>query len=85
MSKGEFTLRDMCSQFQHIMDMVGPMKKLTFWTRRAIRCHFRIHQITAGPGTKEVQMLLQEHKQFKDMVSKMGKGGMVGKGAQAKQ
>jgi signal recognition particle subunit SRP54 len=30
-------------------------------------------------------MLLQVYKQFEGMVSKMGKSGMIGKGAQAKQ
>merc|ERR1712238_7084 len=47
----------------------------------------RIRRIAAGSGThpKEVQMLLQVHKQFEGMVSKMGKSGMVGKQAQAQQ
>jgi signal recognition particle subunit SRP54 len=30
-------------------------------------------------------MLLQVHKQFEGMVSKMGKSGLMGKGAQARQ
>ena len=47
----------------------------------------RIRQIAAGSGTHpiEVKMLLQAHKQFEGMVSKMGKAGMMGKGGQAKQ
>eukprot|EP00571_Detonula_confervacea_P002905 CAMPEP_0172330124 /NCGR_PEP_ID=MMETSP1058-20130122/61240_1 /TAXON_ID=83371 /ORGANISM="Detonula confervacea, Strain CCMP 353" /LENGTH=613 /DNA_ID=CAMNT_0013047325 /DNA_START=55 /DNA_END=1896 /DNA_ORIENTATION=+ len=47
----------------------------------------RIRRIAAGSGTHptEVKMLLQAHKQFEGMVSKMGKSGMMGKGGQAKQ
>ena len=47
----------------------------------------RIRRIAAGSGThpKEVKMLLLCHKQFEGMVSKMGKSGMMGKGAQQKQ
>ena len=47
----------------------------------------RIRRIAAGSGTHptEVKMLLQAHKQFEGMVSKMGKAGMMGKGGQAKQ
>ena len=46
----------------------------------------RIRRIAAGSGTHptEVKMLLQAHKQFEGMVSKMGKSGMMGKGG-AKQ
>jgi len=48
----------------------------------------RIRRIAAGSGTHpiEVKLLLQTHKQFEGMVSKMGKAGMMGgKGGQAKQ
>ena len=47
----------------------------------------RIRRIAAGSGThpKEVKMLLLCHKQFEGMVSKMGKSGMMGKGAQQRQ
>lgn len=129
MSKGEFTLRDMYSQFQRVMNM-GPLNKMMgmipgmpdylvpkdgdqdasnrlkkflymmdsmtaaeldgkvdFSDRTVDHVKSRILRIAAGSGThpKEVQMLLQVHKQFESMVSKMGKSGMVGKGAQAKQ
>mmetsp|Transcript_13329 Transcript_13329/g.28821 ORF Transcript_13329/g.28821 Transcript_13329/m.28821 type:complete len:186 (-) Transcript_13329:213-770(-) len=41
----------------------------------------RIRRIAAGSGTHpvEVKMLLQAHKQFEGMVSKMGKSGLMGK------
>ena len=47
----------------------------------------RIRRIAAGSGVHpaEVKMLLQAHKQFESMVSKMGKSGMMSKGGQAKQ
>ncbi len=47
----------------------------------------RIRRIAAGSGShpNEVKMLLVVHKQFEGMVSKMGKSGMVGKNAQARQ
>jgi signal recognition particle subunit SRP54 len=47
----------------------------------------RIRRIASGSGThpNEVKMLLATHKQFEGMVSKMGKSGMVGKQAQARQ
>lgn len=47
----------------------------------------RIRRIAAGSGShpNEVKMLLLAHKQFESMVSKMGKSGMIGKNAQAKQ
>lgn len=47
----------------------------------------RIRRIAVGSGVHpaEVRMLLQAHKQFESMVSKMGKSGMMSKGGQAKQ
>ncbi|GAX17215.1 signal recognition particle subunit SRP54 [Fistulifera solaris] len=47
----------------------------------------RIRRIAAGSGShpNEVKMLLVVHKQFEGMVSKMGKSGIVGKNAQARQ
>jgi signal recognition particle subunit SRP54 len=47
----------------------------------------RVRRIAAGSGTHptEVKMLLQTHKQFEGMVSKMGKSGMMGKAGQARQ
>jgi signal recognition particle subunit SRP54 len=47
----------------------------------------RIRRIAAGSGTdpREVKMLLTVHKQFEGMVSQMGKSGVLGKGAQARQ
>ena len=47
----------------------------------------RIRRIASGSGVhpSEVKMLLQAHKQFESMVSKMGKSGMMTKGGQAKQ
>jgi signal recognition particle subunit SRP54 len=129
-SKGEFTLRDMYSQFQRVMNM-GPMSKVMgmmpgmpdylvpkngdddstnrlkkflymmdsmtaaeldgkvdFLTdKNADHVKSRIRRIAAGSGThpNEVRMLLQVYKQFEGMVSKMGKSGMIGKGAQARQ
>jgi len=129
MSKGEFTLRDMYSQFQRVLNM-GPLNKVMgmvpgmpeylvpksgdndsntrlkkflymmdsmtdkeldgkvdFSDHDDANTMSRIRRIAAGSGThpKEVQMLLQVHKQFEGMVSKMGKSGMVGKQAQAQQ
>lgn len=130
MSKGEFTLRDMYSQFQRVMNM-GPLNKVMgmipgmpdylipkgtgddastnrlkkflymmdsmtnkeldgkvdFSDRSTPQVRSRIRRIAAGSGThpKEVEMLLQVHKQFEGMVSKMGKSGLVGKQAQARQ
>ena len=47
----------------------------------------RVRRIAAGSGThpNEVKMLLQTHKQFEGVVSKMGKSGMMGKAGQARQ
>lgn len=47
----------------------------------------RIRRIARGSGRHptEVLMLLQAHKQFEGMVQKMGKSGLLGKGAQDKQ
>lgn len=47
----------------------------------------RIKRIAAGSGChpNEVKMLLLAHKQFESMVSKMGKSGLIGKQAQARQ
>lgn len=47
----------------------------------------RIKRIARGSGThpKEVQMLLQQHKQMEGMVSKMGKSGMLKGNNMAKQ
>lgn len=47
----------------------------------------RIRRIAAGSGAhpQEVKMLLATHKQFEGMIGKMGKSGLMGKGAQAKQ
>jgi signal recognition particle subunit SRP54 len=130
MSKGEFTLRDMYSQFQRVMNM-GPMNKVMgmipgmpdylipqngddesttrlkkflymmdsmtakeldgkvdFHSRKEPHdVDSRIRRIAAGSGTdpREVKMLLTVHKQFEGMVSQMGKSGVLGKGAQAKQ
>jgi signal recognition particle subunit SRP54 len=130
MSKGEFTLRDMYSQFQRVMN-VGPLNKVMgmipgmpeylipqgsgddastnrlkkflymmdsmtnkeldgqvdFSDRSVPHVQSRIRRIAAGSGThpKEVEMLLQVHQQFEGMVSKMGKSGLVGKQAQARQ
>jgi signal recognition particle subunit SRP54 len=129
MSKGEFTLRDMYSQFQRVMNM-GPLNKVMgmvpgmpeylvpkggdddsntrlkkflymmdsmtdkeldgkvdFSDHDDAPIQSRIRRIAAGSGShpKEVQMLLQVHKQFEGMVNKMGKSGMMGKQAQAQQ
>jgi signal recognition particle subunit SRP54 len=128
MSKGEFTLRDMYSQFQRVMNM-GPMNKVMGMipgmpdylipqngddesTTRLKKFLYmmdsmtakeldgkvdfhskephvasRIRRIAAGSVTdpREVKMLLTVHKQFEGMVSQMGKSGVLGKGAQARQ
>lgn len=135
MSKGEFTLRDMYSQFQRVMNM-GPLGKVMGMipgmpdylmpkgssgddesTNRLKKFLYmmdsmtdkeldgkvdfsdyndidaspatksRIRRIAAGSGThpKEVQMMLQVHKQFESMINKMGKSGMIGKQAQQRQ
>lgn len=47
----------------------------------------RIRRIAAGSGShpNEVKMLLQAHRQFESMVSKLGKAGLVGKAGKAQQ
>jgi signal recognition particle subunit SRP54 len=47
----------------------------------------RIRRIAAGSGShpNEVKMLLQAHKHFEGMVSKMSKSGLLDKNLQAKQ
>ena len=129
MSRGVFTLRDMCKQFQSVMKL-GPLDKVmgmipgmpdylipqsgddesTLRLRKFMymmdsmndaeldgrvdmhkkddpSVERRVRRIAAGSGThpNEVKMLLQTHKQFEGMVSKMGKSGMMGKAGQAKQ
>merc|ERR1712032_184448 len=61
--------------------------KVDFSDHEDVHTQSRIRRIAAGSGThpKEVQMLLQVHKQFEGMVNKMGKSGMMGKQAQAQQ
>lgn len=47
----------------------------------------RIRRIAAGSGShpNEVKMLLQAHRQFESVVSKLGKAGLVGKAGKAQQ
>jgi len=77
-------------KFLYMMDSMTDKEldgKVDFADHDEPKTMSRIRRIAAGSGThpKEVQMLLQVHKQFEGMVSKMGKSGMVGKQAQAQQ
>ena len=77
-------------KFLYMMDSMTNKEldgKVDFSDRGAPETQSRIRRIAAGSGThpKEVEMLLQVHKQFEGMVSKMGKSGLVGKKAQAQQ
>ena len=77
-------------KFLYMMDSMTDKEldgKVDFSDHEEPKTMSRIRRIAAGSGThpKEVQMLLQVHKQFEGMVSKMGKSGMVGKQAQAQQ
>jgi signal recognition particle subunit SRP54 len=77
-------------KFLYMMDSMTNKEldgKVDFSDRDAPETQSRIRRIAAGSGThpKEVEMLLQVHKQFEGMVSKMGKSGLVGKQAQARQ
>ena len=77
-------------KFMYMMDSMTAAEldgKVDFSQKQEDHVQSRIRRIAAGSGThpKEVMMLLQCHKQFEGMISKMGKSGMMGKGAQAKQ
>ena len=81
---------DRLKKFLCIMDSMTAAEldgKVDFSDRTADHVKSRIRRIAAGSGShpKEVMMMLQVHKQFEGMISKMGKSGMIGKGAQAKQ
>jgi signal recognition particle subunit SRP54 len=81
---------DRLKKFLYIMDSMTAAEldgKVDFSDRTAEHVKSRIRRIAAGSGShpKEVMMMLQVHKQFEGMISKMGKSGMIGKGAQAKQ
>lgn len=77
-------------KFMYMMDSMNDAEldgKIDMHTKNDANIEKRIRRIAAGSGThpNEVKALLQAHKQFEGMVSKMGKSGMMGKGAQAKQ
>jgi signal recognition particle subunit SRP54 len=81
---------DRLKKFLYIMDSMTAAEldgKVDFSDRTAEHVKSRVRRIAAGSGShpKEVMMMLQVHKQFEGMISKMGKSGMIGKGAQAKQ
>ena len=81
---------DRLKKFLYIMDSMTAAEldgKVDFSEKTAEHVKSRIRRIAAGSGShpKEVMMMLQVHKQFEGMISKMGKSGMIGKGAQAKQ
>lgn len=61
--------------------------KVDFSKKGDPKVESRIRRIAAGSGShpQEVKMLLQCHKQFEGMVSKMGKSGMMGKNATRQQ
>ena len=76
--------------FLYIMDSMSDKEldgKVDMHKKNDPTVEKRIRRIAAGSGTHpiEVKLLLQAHKQFEGMVSKMGKAGMMGKGGQAKQ
>ncbi len=77
-------------KFMYMMDSMSDAEldgKIDMHKKNDEKTEKRIRRIAAGSGThpNEVKALLQAHKQFEGMVSKMGKAGLMGKGAQAKQ
>ena len=77
-------------KFMYMMDSMNDAEldgKIDFHKKNDPSLEKRIRRIAAGSGTHpdEVKMLLQAHKQFEGVVSKMGKAGLMGKGGQAKQ
>jgi signal recognition particle subunit SRP54 len=76
-------------KFMYMMDSMNDAEldgKIDLHAKGDPSVEKRIRRIAAGSGTHptEVKMLLQAHKQFEGVVSKMGKSGMMGKGG-AKQ
>ncbi|KAL9185173.1 hypothetical protein ACHAXT_002950 [Thalassiosira profunda] len=72
-------------KFMYMMDSMNDAEldgKVDLQKKNDASVEKRIRRIAAGSGTHptEVKMLLQAHKQFEGMVSKMGKSGMMGKG-----
>lgn len=81
---------DRLKKFLYIMDSMTAAEldgKVDFSDKTADHVNSRIRRIAAGSGShpKEVMMMLRVHAQFEGMISKMGKSGLIGKGAQAKQ
>mmetsp|Transcript_17429 Transcript_17429/g.36323 ORF Transcript_17429/g.36323 Transcript_17429/m.36323 type:complete len:577 (-) Transcript_17429:164-1894(-) len=77
-------------KFMYMMDSMSDAEldgKIDMHKKNDEKTEKRIRRIAAGSGThpNEVKALLQAHKQFEGMVSKMGKSGLMGKGGQAKQ
>jgi len=77
-------------KFLYMMDSMTDKEldgKVDFSDRESPQVQSRIRRIAAGSGTSppEVIMLLQVYKQMYGMFSKMGKSGLVGKQAQARQ
>eukprot|EP00584_Thalassiosira_punctigera_P017384 CAMPEP_0172548408 /NCGR_PEP_ID=MMETSP1067-20121228/17709_1 /TAXON_ID=265564 ORGANISM="Thalassiosira punctigera, Strain Tpunct2005C2" /NCGR_SAMPLE_ID=MMETSP1067 /ASSEMBLY_ACC=CAM_ASM_000444 /LENGTH=587 /DNA_ID=CAMNT_0013335619 /DNA_START=87 /DNA_END=1850 /DNA_ORIENTATION=- len=78
----ESTLR--LRKFMYMMDSMSDAEldgKVDLHKKDDPSVEKRIRRIAAGSGTHpvEVKMLLQAHKQFEGMVSKMGKSGLMGK------
>ena len=87
---GDSESNNRLKKFLYMMDSMTDKEldgKVDFSDHDEPKTMSRIRRIACGSGThpKEVQMLLQVHKQFEGMVSKMGKSGLVGKQAQAQQ
>jgi signal recognition particle subunit SRP54 len=77
-------------KFMYMMDSMSDAEldgKIDLHTKNDLSVEKRIRRIAMGSGThpNEVKMLLQAHKQFEGVVSKMGKSGMMGKGGAARQ
>jgi Signal peptide binding domain len=77
-------------KFMIMMDSMNNAEldgKVDFSKKYDSNVESRIRRIAAGSGChpNEVKMLLQVHKQFESMVGKMGKSGLIGKNALAKQ
>ena len=79
-------------KFMYMMDSMTDAEldgKVDWHGKRTVDASIesRIKRIARGSGThpKEVQMLLQQHKQMEGMVSKMGKSGMLKGSNMAKQ
>lgn len=87
---GDQQATDRLRKFMIMMDSMNNAEldgKIDMHVKDDPQIESRIRRIAAGSGShpNEVKMLLLAHKQFEGMVSKMGKSGLMGKGAQQRQ